>query len=124
MSKLTVSFSVPSLPFNEYMYCMLSTPAICCSMGVATDCATVSASAPIYVVWTWISGGAILGNCAVGRPSIATTPAMTIRIEMTIATIGRLMKNLDMLFALSRSRLYERFGIDRHSVTHLHESLD
>src|SRR5580658_2914371 len=39
----------------------------------------------------------MLGNCAVGRVSIVTTPTSTIRIEMTIATIGRLIKNLAMV---------------------------
>src|SRR6266850_6622007 len=73
---------------------MLSTPLICCSMGVATDCSTVKASAPIYVVLTWTSGGVMLGNCAVGRPSIATMPTMTITMEITMDTIGRFMKNL------------------------------
>ena len=45
-SKSTVSFIVPLFALSEYMYSMLSTPDICCSMGVATDCSTVTASAP------------------------------------------------------------------------------
>jgi hypothetical protein len=32
-----------------------------------------------------------------GSPSMATSPTMTIRIEMTMATMGRLMKNFDMV---------------------------
>ena len=40
----------PLFMFSEYMYVMLSTPLICCSIGVATDCSIVSASAPGYVV--------------------------------------------------------------------------
>src|SRR5512139_2550052 len=84
---------------------MSSTPDICCSMGVATDCSTVRASDPVYVVWTWISGGTMLGNWAMGSPVMATRPMMTMRMAITIATIGRLMKNLDMpglpLLALS-----------------------
>src|SRR5690349_16871873 len=87
---------VPLLAFREYMYSMLSTPDICCSIGVATDCSMVSASAPGYVAFTTICGSAMLGNCAVGRLSIATTPMITIRMEITMATIGRLMKNLAM----------------------------
>src|ERR1700757_5044956 len=81
---------------------MLSTPLICCSIGVATDCSTVKASAPTYVVLTWTSGGVILGNCAVGKLSIATTPTMTITIEITMDTIGRFMKNLYTLFTFGR----------------------
>ena len=37
-SKSTVSFIEPLLALSEYMYSMLSTPDICCSMGMATDC--------------------------------------------------------------------------------------
>src|SRR5512134_4029209 len=75
---------------------MSSTPDICCSMGVATDCSTVRASAPVYVVDTWISGGTMLGNWATGSPVMATMPTMTMRMAITIATIGRLMKNRAM----------------------------
>src|SRR4030095_3050881 len=64
-------------------------------MGVATDCSTVCASAPTYVVCTCTSGGAIAGNCEMGRVTIVTAPTMTVSSEITMATIGRLMKNLD-----------------------------
>ena len=52
----------------------------------------MSASAPGYEVWIWISGGTMSGNCATGRPTIAMSPPRTVTIAMTIATIGRLMK--------------------------------
>src|ERR671914_3108444 len=42
----------------------------------------------------------MLGNCAIGSCTMATTPMITITIEMTIATIGRLMKNLAMTIYL------------------------
>ena len=42
-----------------------------------------------------ISGGTMSGYWDVGKVSIATMPMMTVRIAMTIATIGRRMKNLD-----------------------------
>src|SRR5579859_4346519 len=74
---------------------MPSTPFICCSIGVATDCSIVSASAPVYVVVRLTCGGRICGNCAMGRPTSATTPMRTVRIAITIATIGRLTKNDD-----------------------------
>src|SRR6185437_14307972 len=48
------------------------------------------------------------GNCAIGSPSMATTPTSTIRMAITMATMGRLMKNFDMLGALR---------INRHSVS-------
>ena len=37
-----------------------------------------------------------LGNRAIGSPAMVTAPTITIRMEITIATMGRLMKNLDM----------------------------
>ena len=39
-----------------------------------------------------------LGECAIGSASIDTTPTMTMMIEITIATMGRLIKNLDMIY--------------------------
>jgi hypothetical protein len=41
------------------------------------------------------SGGTIFGNWAIGRETSATAPTITVMIAMTIATIGRLMKNFD-----------------------------
>src|SRR5579862_2927140 len=75
---------------------MLSTPLICSSMGVATDCARVCASAPTNVAWIFASGGTMLGNCATGSRIIEIAPMTTVRIAITIATIGRLMKNFDI----------------------------
>src|SRR5579864_4399198 len=75
---------------------MLSTPFICCSSGVATACSNVCASAPTYVATIWISGGAMFGNCAIGKLRTVSEPTSTRTIEITIATIGRLMKNFDM----------------------------
>src|SRR5215470_13249727 len=92
---------------------MLSTPLICCSIGVATDCSIVCASAPTYLAWIWISGGAMLGNCATGRLTIEIAPTMTVNMAITIATMGRLMKNLDI-----------RLWIDLHSLTKSLHSFD
>src|SRR5580704_15981545 len=39
----------------------------------------------------------MLGNCATGRVAIVTAPTITIRIAITIATMGRLIKNLDII---------------------------
>src|SRR5258705_663690 len=76
---------------------MLSTPLICCSSGVATDCSIVTASAPVYVVVTIICGGTMSGNWATGSPAMATSPPMTVTMAITIATIGRLMKNFEII---------------------------
>src|SRR5690349_13736879 len=43
-----------------------------------------------------ISGGTTLGNWAIGNPTIVTSPTMTMMMEITMATIGRLIKNLDI----------------------------
>src|SRR4029079_6291629 len=58
-----------------------------------TDCSIVTASAPGYVAVTSIWGGTISGNCAMGNVRIDTRPDSTVKIAITIATMGRLMKN-------------------------------
>src|SRR6185295_693581 len=93
---------------------MWSTPLIFCSSGVATDCSFVRASAPGNVVLIWICGGTMLGNCASGNPVIATRPTITVTIEMTIATIGRAIKNFATLPLLPRR---ERCGGHDRSIT-------
>src|ERR1700757_1114910 len=65
-------------------------------MGVATACSTVSASAPTYVPFTAISGGTMLGYWATGRLRKETTPTITMMMAITMATIGREIKNLDI----------------------------
>src|SRR5215813_9623337 len=75
---------------------MRSTPLTSCSMGVATDCSTASADAPGYVAVTRIFGGARKGYCSTDSPLMVMDPIITIKIEITIATIGRLIKNSDM----------------------------
>src|SRR5581483_7896895 len=97
---------------------MLSTPLTCCSSGVATDCSMVDASAPVYTDVTRICGGTICGNCEIGRPRSATMPISTVRIAMTIATIGRRMKNLDMFLSSGgRRRGHVRLGRDDRAVS-------
>src|SRR6266566_2928868 len=91
---------------------MLSTPLICCSMGVATACSSVWASAPTYVARTCISGGAMLGNCATGRLKIVIVP------KITIATIGRLIKNFDIGLP-SPAFPGKRLGVHLHARTNL-----
>src|ERR1700676_1083140 len=78
------------------MYIMLSTPFICCSMGVETAWVTVFASAPGYVAVTRISVGTMFGYCEIGSVRSETTPMITVTMAMTIATMGLRMKNFDM----------------------------
>src|SRR6476620_10495548 len=108
---------------------MSSTPFICCSSGVATDCSMVSASAPGYCAVTVICGGTIWGNCATGRPRSATIPPRTVTMAMTIATIGRRMKKRDMSVALRRLRVdggpvAHRRRVDDHSLARLQAGFD
>src|ERR1700730_9508604 len=95
-SNVTTSCIVPSFAFVDCMYNMLSTPFICCSSGAATACSIVRASAPLYVAVTVICGGTISGNWAIGSARMATRPPNTVMIAMTMATVGRRMKNLDI----------------------------
>ena len=46
-SKVTVMLHDPSLPLDEVMYIIPSTPLIACSSGVVTAVSTVSALAPL-----------------------------------------------------------------------------
>src|SRR5690349_20775000 len=72
----------------------------------------------------------MLGNCAVGRLSIATMPTMTITIEITMDTMGRFMKNLYTMWALRcvargvrifrcRGLWLKRSGANLHSLADL-----
>src|SRR4029453_14288560 len=72
-------------------------PFTCASIGVATDCSTVSASAPVYTAVVSICGGAIPGDGRTGGRNTITAPPITNKMAMTIATIGLSMKNLDMV---------------------------
>src|SRR6185436_11528296 len=48
-------------------------------------------------------GGRISGNSASGRPDIAINPPITVTIAITIATIGRLIKKLEIMNVLLSS---------------------
>src|SRR5204862_5659775 len=120
---------VPSLALTDCRYSMSSTPFICCSSGVATDCSMVTASAPGYCAVTVICGGTICGNWATGRSLSATSPPSTVTIAMTIATIGRRMKKRDMSVALRRLRVHggavaHRRGVENHAVAGLQPLFD
>src|SRR3954470_18126927 len=67
------------------------------------------------------------GDCAIGSPCIATRPASTVTMAMTMATIGRLMKKRDMnpkpgapLLPLTRGgRRLPRLRVHHAAVPHL-----
>src|SRR5260370_16992803 len=64
----------------------------------------------------------MFGYCAMGSWNMATMPTITMRIEMTMATIGRLMKNLAM--ALARPPGLGQRGLDLLAGFHPVDSLD
>src|SRR5580692_11717647 len=100
---------------------MLSTPLTCCSIGVATDCSMVMASAPVNVVVRFTWGGMICGNCAMGSPSSETAPMSTVRMAITIATMGRRMKKEEITrvpSARSAARHRGAGRLDRRRLRH------
>src|ERR1700730_6981253 len=96
---------------------ILSTPLICCSIGVATDCSTVSASEPGSVADTTISGGVIFGKRDTGTNASETRPTMMVISEITIARIGRRIKKADMLTPLRRRRRAPRYRLHQLAIT-------
>src|SRR5271154_3183234 len=64
----------------------------------------------------------MLGNCATGKDKMVIEPTITRTIEITMATIGRLIKNFDMELP-SWSCQREWLGIPLHSRTHFLNAL-
>src|SRR5215475_1095240 len=64
----------------------------------------------------------MLGNCATGSVKITIPPTITVRMAMTIATIGRLMKNFAMESVGLAARGVRFRGYD-HAITHCLRSL-
>ncbi len=48
----------------------------------------------------WIVGGAISGYCATGRTSSAPSPISVMKVQSTVARIGRSMKVWDRRIAV------------------------
>ena len=76
----------------------MSTPLIFCSSGAATDSAMTSADAPGYWAFTAMEGGVSSGYWAIGKLSIETMPASKINKDITVAKMGRSIKNLENIF--------------------------
>src|ERR1700675_3446376 len=64
----------------------------------------------------------MLGNCATGRARMVMAPTITMTMEITMATMGRLMKNLDMGLVPLRP-FGKRFGGYLHTRAHLLDAL-
>src|SRR5437764_3001713 len=71
-----------------------------------------------------MSGGTRSGNCATGRPLIATSPPRTMRTEMTMATTGRLMKKLAMTRHHLHPALHPREPLGDDAVARLQAFFD
>src|ERR1700745_102481 len=115
---------------------MFSTPLICCSIGVTTVEATISALAPGYCPDTLMSGGAISGYWATGSGVNDTAPMITKTIETTAAKIGRSMKKCEMRIGRSGASIggglrggglrHRLLLLRRHLLprTHAHQTID
>src|SRR6185312_8200605 len=79
----------PALVAEEEMKRMFWTPLMDCSNGIRTDSTRTLALAPGYEIITITVGGAMLGNWAIGRVLIPSTPRNKRMMEMTIANAGR-----------------------------------
>src|SRR4029079_3821870 len=88
-SKYMRSAASPALVAEEVMKRMFWTPLMDCSNGIRTDSTRTLALAPGYEIITITVGGAMLGNWAIGRVLIPSTPRNKRMIEMTIANAGR-----------------------------------
>ena len=89
---------------------MPGTPLIALSSGVTTALTQVSAFAPVYLVVTVTSGGAIFGNCVMGNCVIAITPNNKINTEITMDNMGLLVnfKFILISFFISKMKAFER----------------
>ncbi len=86
----------------ELKYSRLSMPVSCCSITWVTVDSIVWALAPGYCAVTVTSGGAMSGYESIPMPCTEMMPNSEIRIAMTQAKTGRLMKKLGMSALLVR----------------------
>src|ERR1700761_7195809 len=90
-SKVTLTLMLPVLVLLLCIYSICGVPFTCSSMGVATVCSTVSASAPVYDADTETLGGDISGYWSTARLSRHISPAITNTSDITIAVTGLLI---------------------------------
>src|ERR1700743_3398006 len=99
---LNVTFICIS-PLFVLLLCMYSIPGVpltCCSMGVATVCSTVWASAPVNWPFTCTMGGVISGYWSIGRMVMQIVPVSTSTTEITIAVTGLFINVLAIIMML------------------------
>src|SRR5215467_2903199 len=95
---------------------MPSTPETCSSIGAATVSRNVIALAPGKNAVTFTVGGVTSGYWATGSVQTATPPASVITTEITVAKIGRSMKNRDSMSEFHVSGWLDRVRARRLSV--------
>src|ERR1700743_835756 len=86
--KVTLTFILPVFVFVLCMYSMPGDPLTCSSMGMATVCSTVCASAPVYCPVIDTEGGEIFGYWSTARLKMQITPEMIRTRDITIAVTG------------------------------------
>src|ERR1700761_510732 len=107
-SNAATSMSVPILkvtficisPLLVLLLCMYSMPGVpftCCSMGVATVCSTVCASAPVNCPFTCTTGGVMSGYWSIGKLRMLIAPVIASTIDITMAVTGLLIKVLAII---------------------------
>src|SRR6202012_2022062 len=97
--KVTLSCIAPLLVLLLCIYSMPGEPFTCSSIGVATVCSTVWASAPMNCPFTCTTGGVISGYWSIGNSKILTVPVITSTMEITIAVTGRFIKVLAIILS-------------------------
>src|SRR5436309_2738751 len=105
---------LPALWLSEYMYNILSTPLICCSIGVATDCSSVTASAPGYRAVSRIS--------EIGRKLGGGLRVSQVGEDLVDARVGGDVE-IDPQLHLAAGALVERVHV-QHLVDAAHLLLD
>src|ERR1039458_3142640 len=95
--KVTFILIPPVLVLVLCMYSMPGVPFTCSSIGVATVCSTVSASAPVYCPDIETAGGVIFGYWSTARLKIHIIPEIIITTEITIAVTGLLINVLAII---------------------------
>src|SRR5579872_7475840 len=88
------------LPVFVFVLCMYSIPGdplTCSSIGIATVCSTVWASAPVYWPLIDTEGGEIFGYWSTARLKMQIVPEMISTTAMTIAVTGLFMNVLAII---------------------------
>src|SRR5471030_740627 len=91
MLKVPLMLTPPLLVLVLCIYSIPGVPFTCSSIGVATVCSTVCASAPVYDPLTETLGGEILGYWSTARLKRQIKPEIQSTTDITIAVTGLLI---------------------------------